>query len=82
MKAAEIPHHFNVNCTPAEFDELLLGYRIYVRDYECSEEAKAVLAALEEVAGNREVGGLTAWEPPGYDEPDAEEPGGSTLVPA
>lgn len=80
MKVAEIPNHVNANMTMKEFDELLLGYRIYVRDYEASELAGEVLAALEEVGQSREVGGRAEWQPPGWDEPEAEE--GGQLVPA
>lgn len=80
MKAAEIPNHFNANMTPAEFDELLLGYRIYVRDYEVSEAAHEILAALEEAGGNREVGGQIGWEPPGWDEDSPEDMDGGALV--
>lgn len=83
MKPAEIPHHFTVNMTPKEFDELLLCVRIYVRDYECSDLAKEMLAALEEAGGNREVGGQTVWEPDGWHEPhpdDEEEEGGAVVA--
>lgn len=82
MKAAEIPNHFSITMEPKEFDELLLALRIYVRDYEASEVITGMLAELEAVGQDREVGGRTDWTPPGWDEPDAEEPGGSTLVPA
>lgn len=82
MKAAEIPNHFNINCTPVEFDELLQGFRIYVRDYDVSTTAEEILAELEAVAANREVGGYASWTPPGWDE-ETDEPGtGGALVPA
>jgi hypothetical protein len=82
MKAAEIPHHFNVNMEPKEFDELLLMARIYVRDYEVSELAEHILGALEEAATNREVGGQIGWTPPGWDEDSPEEMDGGVLVPS
>lgn len=66
--------------TPAEFDELLLGFRIYVRDYDCSDLAKAILEELEVVAQGREVGGREPWQPAGWDDPDAPE--GGVPVPA
>lgn len=52
-----------------------------MRDYEASDEAKAVLAALEEAAGNREVGGQTAWQPEGWDE-DSDVDDGGAAIPA
>ena len=80
MKVAEIPHHFNANMTPRDFDELLLALRIYVRDYEATPEQEALLASMEEAAANREVGGYLKWEPPGWDEDSPEDPDGGALV--
>ena len=80
MKAAEIPNHFNVNLEPKEFDELLQGWRIYVRDYDVSETAQGMLSELEAVGQAREAGGREVWNPQGWDEPEAPE--GGTLVPA
>lgn len=65
---------------PKEFDALLQGWRIYVRDFEVGEIEEGILAELEAVGQTREVGGQTPWQPPGWDEPDADEPTG--LVPA
>lgn len=79
MKVAEIPNHFNANMTTKEFDALLQGWRIYVRDYEVGEIEEGLLAALEEAGVNREVGGNVEWTPPGWDG-EGEEPGGQ-LVP-
>lgn len=82
MKAAEIPHHFNVNMEPKEFDELLMIVRIHVRDYDSSELADQLLGALEEAAGNREAGGQIGWTPPGWDEESPEDMDGGALVPS
>lgn len=82
MKAAEIPNHFSITMTPGEFDDLLLGWRVYVRDYEVTDGAKAILAELEAVGQEREVGGRETWQPDGWDEPDAPESNGGQLVPA
>lgn len=82
MKVAEIPNHFNANMTTKEFDALLQGWRIYVRDYEVGEVEEGLLAALEEAGVNREVGGNVEWTPPGWDGEAEEPPQGGQLVPA
>ena len=81
MKVAEIPNHFRANMTTDEFDALLQGWRIYVRDYEVGETEEGILGQLEEAGVNREAGGKVGWQPPGWDG-EAEEPGGGQLVPA
>lgn len=80
MKAAEVPHHFNLNMTPKEFDELLLIVRMHIRDYENSELAAELLGAMEEAGANREVGGQISWSPPGWDEDSPEDMDGGALV--
>lgn len=73
MKAAQIPKHYNINCTPDEMRELVIGYGAYIREYEVPDLAVEVFQALRE-AFTEELG-----SPPG--DPITEPADGDQLQP-